>query len=149
MGRRQLGSRVRPTCWHAAGTYDKNAGDGGSDGSTMRFKPESDWGANAGLHLARAKLEVVKAKHPEISYADLWSFAGTVAIVEMGGPETLINLKTGLGGVPAASTRSTVDQHSQTADSLTAMAASILTSLPITFATSFTAWASTIRRSCA
>ena len=86
--------------WHAAGTYDKNAGDGGSDGSTMRFKPESDWGANAGLHLARAKLEVVKAKHPEISYADLWSFAGTVAIVEMGGPETLINLKNWSGWRP-------------------------------------------------
>lgn len=86
--------------WHAAGTYDKNTKTGGSDGATMRFKPESDWGANAGLHLARAKLEIVKAKHPNISYADLWSFAGTVAIVEMGGPETLINLSNWSGWRP-------------------------------------------------
>ena len=52
----------------------------------MRFEPESKDGANAGLDLARAKLEQIKEKYPEISYADLWILASYVAIEEMGGP---------------------------------------------------------------
>ena len=52
----------------------------------MRHSPESDHGANAGLKVARDLLEKVKAKHSKISYADLWSLAGVVAIQEMGGP---------------------------------------------------------------
>lgn len=51
------------------------------------FKPESTDGANAGLHVARALLEPVKRKFPGISYADLWTLAGCVAIEEMGGPK--------------------------------------------------------------
>lgn len=53
----------------------------------MRFAPEAEWGANAGLHVARARLETVKAQFPSITYSDLWSLAGTTAIEEMGGPE--------------------------------------------------------------
>jgi len=72
--------------WHAAGTYNKADNSGGSNGATMRHSPESGHGANAGLKVARDLLETVKAKHPKISYADLWSLAGVVAIQEMGGP---------------------------------------------------------------
>mmetsp|Transcript_11830 Transcript_11830/g.13635 ORF Transcript_11830/g.13635 Transcript_11830/m.13635 type:complete len:436 (+) Transcript_11830:127-1434(+) len=72
--------------WHSAGTYSKKTKKGGSEGAAMRFAPESEWGANAGLDVARAKLEPIKAKFPGVSYSDLWSFAGTVAIEEMGGP---------------------------------------------------------------
>lgn len=73
--------------WHASGTYDKHDGSGGSGGgATMRFSPEADHGANAGLEHARAKLEPLKARFPGISYADLWTLAGSVAIEEMGGP---------------------------------------------------------------
>ncbi|PKC71891.1 heme peroxidase [Rhizophagus irregularis] len=72
--------------WHAAGTYDKVSKTGGSNGATMRFSPESDHGANAGLKFARDKLEPIKQKNPEISYSDLWSLAGVTAIQEMGGP---------------------------------------------------------------
>lgn len=39
--------------WHASGTYDKATGTGGSNGATMRFAPEGDHGANAGLKAAR------------------------------------------------------------------------------------------------
>lgn len=46
--------------WHASGTYDKLTGTGGSNGATMRFAPESDHGANAGLKHARDFLEPVK-----------------------------------------------------------------------------------------
>lgn len=48
--------------WHASGTYDKETGTGGSNGATMRFAPESDHGANAGLAAARNFLEPVKGK---------------------------------------------------------------------------------------
>lgn len=49
--------------WHASGTYDKETGTGGSNGATMRFAPEGDHGANAGLKHARDFLEPVKGKH--------------------------------------------------------------------------------------
>ena len=73
--------------WHASGTYDKKTKTGGSNGATMRFHPESTDGANAGLEHARSFLEPIKAKHPWISYADLWTLASVVAIKSMGGPQ--------------------------------------------------------------
>lgn len=110
-------------------------GTGGSNGATMRYAPESEHGANAGLAVARCAvatpaaapalawqllantpgwssrmrrkvyaralsrsmcspcpslpprslLEPIKAKYPWISYADLWTLAGVVAIESMGG----------------------------------------------------------------
>lgn len=48
--------------WHASGTFDKATGTGGSNGATMRFAPESDHGANAGLLAARKFLDPVKGK---------------------------------------------------------------------------------------
>jgi len=72
--------------WHASGTYSKADGTGGSDGATMRYAPESDDPANAGLHEARKRIQMVKDKHPGITYADLWVLASYVAIEEMGGP---------------------------------------------------------------
>jgi cytochrome c peroxidase len=73
--------------WHASGTYDKATNTGGSDGATMRFAPESDHGANAGLKVARDTLEQVKQKHPWISYSDLWILSAICAVQEMGGPK--------------------------------------------------------------
>jgi cytochrome c peroxidase len=52
----------------------------------MRYK-EGEYGANAGLKVARDLLEPIKEKFPWISYADLWTLAGATAIEEMGGPE--------------------------------------------------------------
>ncbi|KAL3490650.1 mitochondrial cytochrome c peroxidase [Aspergillus germanicus] len=72
--------------WHASGTYDKETGTGGSNGATMRFAPESDHGANAGLKYARDFLEPIKAQFPWITYSDLWTLAGSCAIQELGGP---------------------------------------------------------------
>lgn len=53
----------------------------------MRYEAEGGDPANAGLQHARAFLEPVKQKHSWITYADLWTLAGIVAIQEMGGPE--------------------------------------------------------------
>ena len=46
-------------------SYDAATGTGGSNGATMRFAPEGDHGANAGLKAARDFLEPVKrpSKH--------------------------------------------------------------------------------------
>lgn len=46
--------------WHASGTYDAMTKTGGSNGATMRFAPEGDHGANAGLVAARDFLQPVK-----------------------------------------------------------------------------------------
>jgi cytochrome c peroxidase len=53
----------------------------------MRYEAEGGDPANAGLQHARVFLEPVKAKHSWVTYADLWTLAGVVAIKEMGGPE--------------------------------------------------------------
>ncbi|KAH8672033.1 heme peroxidase [Tricladium varicosporioides] len=73
--------------WHSAGTYDAETDTGGSNGAGMRYEAEGGDPANAGLQHARVFLEPVKAKHSWITYADLWTLAGVVAIREMGGPE--------------------------------------------------------------
>jgi hypothetical protein len=84
------GTSMAPTlvrlAWHASGTYSAADNTGGSNGATMRFPQESDWGANAGLKIARDFLEPIKAKYPSLTYADLWTLAGATAIEEMGGP---------------------------------------------------------------
>ena len=53
----------------------------------MRFAPEADHGANAGLKLVRDLLEPVKEKFPGLSYSDLWTLAGVCAVQEMAGPK--------------------------------------------------------------
>ncbi|KAJ2076853.1 heme peroxidase [Coemansia sp. RSA 988] len=72
--------------WHSSGTFDTKTKTGGSDGATIRFAPESGHGANAGLDAARARLEPLKKKYPNISYGDLYTLAGVVAVQELGGP---------------------------------------------------------------
>jgi hypothetical protein len=55
--------------WHSSGTYDAATGTGGSNGAGMRFQNEAADPENAGLAVARAFLEPVKRKFPEISYS--------------------------------------------------------------------------------
>ncbi|EGF78612.1 hypothetical protein BATDEDRAFT_12883 [Batrachochytrium dendrobatidis JAM81] len=82
-----LGPVLVRLSWHASGTYDHKTKTGGSNGATMRFAPESTDDANAGLEHARRFLEPIKAKHPWITYADLWTLAGVVALHAMNGPK--------------------------------------------------------------
>lgn len=84
--------------WHQSGTFCAKTMTGGSSSASMRFVPECNHGANAGLQGARDWLEPVKQQFPEVSYSDLWIFAANVAIEEMGGPE----LTTRFGRVDAA-----------------------------------------------
>ncbi|RDW65794.1 peroxidase [Aspergillus mulundensis] len=73
--------------WHSSGTYDAASDTGGSNGAGMRYEGEGGDPANAGLQHGRAFLEPVKKNHPWITYSDLWTLAGVVAIEEMGGPK--------------------------------------------------------------
>ncbi|KAJ9478815.1 Cytochrome c peroxidase, mitochondrial [Pseudozyma hubeiensis] len=73
--------------WHASGTYDKHSNTGGSNGATMRFAPESEHGANAGLGAARDFMEKIHKKFPWITYSDLWTLGGVAAVQELGGPK--------------------------------------------------------------
>lgn len=89
--------------WHSSGSYDKVSGTGGSNGAGMRFAPESGYGANAGLAVARNLLEPIKAKYGNaLSYSDLWTLAGVVAVEEMGGP--LVEWHSGRADVTADAT---------------------------------------------
>jgi len=81
-----VGPTLVRLAWHSCGTYDKMTKTGGSGGGTIRFKEELAHGNNARLDKMVALLEPVKSKHPTISYADMYAYAGKVAIEEMGGP---------------------------------------------------------------
>lgn len=76
--------------WHDSGTYDKDVKDwpkrGGANGS-IRFKPEIEHGANAGLIIALNILKPIKAKYPDVTHADLYQMASAVATEAAGGPK--------------------------------------------------------------
>jgi len=75
--------------WHSSGTYDRISKTGGSQKGTIRFNEELSHGANAGLDLAVSWLEPIYKKYNknyDLSYADLYTLAGVVAIKTLGGP---------------------------------------------------------------
>lgn len=71
--------------WHDAGTYCAKTKTAGPNGS-IRHEEECAHGANNGLKKAVDWCEEVKAKHPKITYADLYQLAGVVAVEVTGGP---------------------------------------------------------------
>lgn len=72
--------------WHASGTYDVNAGNGGSGPGTMRFDKEYGTDSNKGLNNGTTFLEPIHEQFPWISYGDLYTLGGICAVQEMGGP---------------------------------------------------------------
>lgn len=83
--------------WHDSGTHDCSITEdwpksGGAIGS-IRFDPEINHGANAGLAGAVKILEPVKEAFPDVSYADIFQMASAQAIKMAGGPS--IDMKYG------------------------------------------------------
>ena len=93
--------------WHCSGTYSAKDNSGGSNGARQRFNPEASYGNNAGLNIARTVLEPVKAKFPTMTYADLYTYAGVVAVEEAGGPT--ISFRTGRGDFETGETSPKTD----------------------------------------
>ena len=81
-----LGPTFLRLAWHSSGTYDSMSKTGGSGGGTMRFKEELAHGANAGLSKIVDKLEPLHTQFKGVSYADMYTLAGKVAIETAGGP---------------------------------------------------------------
>lgn len=81
-----LGPTMVRLAWHSSGTYDKMLRTGGSQLGTIRFKEELSHGGNAGLDKMIMRLEPVAEANLAMSYADLYTLAGVVAIRELGGP---------------------------------------------------------------
>lgn len=79
--------------WHLSGTFAKKGYQGcphqtgGSYGGSIRIDKEAKDPANNGLQNGRWFLEEFKTKYPWISYGDLYTLGGVVAIQEMGGPK--------------------------------------------------------------
>lgn len=79
--------------WHCSGTFrlvnDTHAA-GGCEGARQRHWPENEWRDNTNLDKARGLLGQVKQEFgANISWSDLITFAGTVALKASGGPKTL------------------------------------------------------------
>ena len=142
---------------HSSGTYDAQTDTGGSNGAGMRYEAEGGDPANAGLQHARVFLEPVKKKHSWVTYSDLWTLAGVVAIKEMGGPD--INWQPGYAhfallqpcnaSVPKqnhSSRPAGAPTTSTTANCPRAAASPTPPRAPTTSATSSTAWASPTAR---
>ncbi|KAL9188216.1 hypothetical protein ACHAXT_006594 [Thalassiosira profunda] len=77
--------------WHDSGTFDCAIdaawpAAGGAIGS-IRFEPEINHGANAGLAGAVKLLEPVKEAFPGVSYADIFQMASARGIELAGGPK--------------------------------------------------------------
>ena len=72
--------------WHDSGTYDVEAKTGGANGS-IRFEPEINHGANAGLTKALQLLEPIKAAFPTVGWADLMQMGSACAVEATGGPK--------------------------------------------------------------
>jgi L-ascorbate peroxidase len=83
--------------WHDSGTFDASIkGEWPAAGgaiASIRFAPEINHGANAGLAGAAAILEPVKEANPSVSYADIYQMASARSIELAGGPK--IDMKYG------------------------------------------------------
>lgn len=82
-----IGPNLIRFAWHCCAHYDKVSGTGGSSGGTMRFAQEFNDLGNTGLNTSKSYLDQVHEEYPWISFADLYTLGGVVAIQAIGGPK--------------------------------------------------------------
>ncbi|KAG7862954.1 hypothetical protein KL939_000273 [Ogataea angusta] len=82
-----IGPNIVRFTWHCCAHFDRESGTGGCNGGTMRFAQEFNDPGNTGLHTAKSYLDQIHEKYPWISFADLYTLGGVVAIEAMGGPK--------------------------------------------------------------
>lgn len=82
-----IGPNLIRFAWHCCAHYDMTTGTGGSSGGTMRFAQEFNDLGNTGLTTSKSYLDQVHENFPWISFADLYTYAGCVAIEAIGGPK--------------------------------------------------------------
>lgn len=73
--------------WHAAGSFEKKGGTGGTYGGTMIYDPEATDAGNNGLEAGRDFLAEFLEMYPWMSRGDMWTLGGVVAVQEAGGPK--------------------------------------------------------------
>jgi adenylate cyclase len=83
---RRTGPLFLRLVYHDAITFDPATNTGGMNGS-IRFEEELSLPENKGLDKAIALLMPAKQEFPEVSWADLMSLAGAVAVAQAGGPD--------------------------------------------------------------
>lgn len=82
-----IGPNMIRFSWHCCAHFDKETGTGGSSGGTMRFAQEFNDLGNTGLTTTKSYLDQVHEQFPWMSFADLYTFAGCVAVEAIGGPK--------------------------------------------------------------
>lgn len=75
--------------FHISATWDPATRTGGSNGATIRFPPEKTDVNNKGLDLVISFVEPIKALKADMSYGDMWTLAGVVAVKYLGGPDVV------------------------------------------------------------
>jgi len=86
----ETGPTLIRLAWHSSGTYSVHSHSNGSSGGTIRHKDELSHGANAGLADLVKQLEYIHSRFKDkISFADLITLGGVVAVKAMGGGDVL------------------------------------------------------------
>ncbi len=97
--------------FHDSGSYNPEDGSGGANG-LLRLPEIYSWPEHRGVLAVIESLEPVKAQFPDVSWADLFVYAGAIAVKILGGPDIAVALGRVDGGKHPKQGRLTLDTMS-------------------------------------